>query len=118
MSYTYKVANKLAAMAQMVERVLGKDEVTGSIPVSSSMKKHLQKASAFSFICVCTECSGKIGSFTPIKRSAYTFNSFLQLKSIPNAPRGALIKIPSTATERTILPQESPKLSGTEPMAA
>ena len=24
-------------MAQMVERVLGKDEVTGSIPVSSSM---------------------------------------------------------------------------------
>ena len=25
-----------AAMAQMVERVLGKDEVTGSIPVSSS----------------------------------------------------------------------------------
>ncbi len=36
MSYTYKVANKFAAMAQMVERVLGKDEVTGSIPVSSS----------------------------------------------------------------------------------
>ena len=26
-------------MAQMVERVLGKDEVTGSIPVSSSRKK-------------------------------------------------------------------------------
>ena len=26
-------------MAQMVERVLGKDEVTGSIPVSSSIKK-------------------------------------------------------------------------------
>ena len=25
-----------AAMAQLVERVLGKDEVTGSIPVSSS----------------------------------------------------------------------------------
>ena len=28
-----------AAMAQLVERVLGKDEVTGSIPVSSSKKK-------------------------------------------------------------------------------
>lgn len=27
-----------AAMAQLVERVLGKDEVTGSIPVSSSKK--------------------------------------------------------------------------------
>ena len=27
-----------AAMAQMVERILGKDEVTGSIPVSSSKK--------------------------------------------------------------------------------
>ena len=27
---------KSAAMAQSVERVLGKDEVTGSIPVSSS----------------------------------------------------------------------------------
>ena len=26
-------------MAQMVERVLGKDEVTGSIPVSSSKQK-------------------------------------------------------------------------------
>lgn len=41
LSYTYKVANTNAAMAQMVERVLGKDEVTGSIPVSSSTKKHL-----------------------------------------------------------------------------
>ena len=28
-----------AAMAQSVERVLGKDEVTGSNPVSSSIKK-------------------------------------------------------------------------------
>ena len=27
-----------AAMAQSVERILGKDEVTGSIPVSSSKK--------------------------------------------------------------------------------
>ncbi len=28
-----------AAMAQSVERILGKDEVTGSIPVSSSKTK-------------------------------------------------------------------------------
>ena len=28
-----------AAMAQLVERVLGKDEVTGSNPVSSSIKE-------------------------------------------------------------------------------
>ena len=37
LSYNNKVANIYAAMAQMVERVLGKDEVTGSIPVSSSI---------------------------------------------------------------------------------
>ena len=36
LSYNNKVANIYAAMAQMVERVLGKDEVTGSNPVSSS----------------------------------------------------------------------------------
>ena len=36
LSYNNKVANIYAAMAQMVERVLGKDEVTGSNPVISS----------------------------------------------------------------------------------
>ena len=35
-------------MAQSVERILGKDEVTGSIPVSSS-KSRMQKRSGFSF---------------------------------------------------------------------
>jgi hypothetical protein len=30
------VARKFAVVAQMVERVLGKDEVTGSIPVNGS----------------------------------------------------------------------------------
>ncbi len=35
-----------AAMAQSVERILGKDEVTGSIPVSSS-KIRTQKRSDF-----------------------------------------------------------------------
>ena len=34
----YAVCNNFAAMAQSVERVLGKDEVTGSNPVSSSKK--------------------------------------------------------------------------------
>ncbi len=34
-------------MAQSVERVLGKDEVGGSNPPSSSIKKHLHRASAF-----------------------------------------------------------------------
>ena len=34
-------------MAQLVERVLGKDEVTGSIPVSSSMKKAIAKSNCF-----------------------------------------------------------------------
>ncbi len=33
------VNNAVAAMAQLVERILGKDEVTGSTPVSSSKKK-------------------------------------------------------------------------------
>ena len=47
LSYTYKVANTNAAMAQMVERVLGKDEVTGSIPVSSSMRKAIAKSNCF-----------------------------------------------------------------------
>ena len=36
-------------MAQMVERVLGKDEVTGSIPVSSSKNKRHFVRSAFCF---------------------------------------------------------------------
>ena len=38
---------KRADMAQLVERVLGKDEVTGSIPVSSSMKKAIAKSNCF-----------------------------------------------------------------------
>ena len=36
-------------MAQMVEHILGKDEVTGSIPVISSTKN---KAVALFFLCV------------------------------------------------------------------
>ena len=33
-------------MAQQVEHILGKDEVTGSNPVISSSKKHLRKANS------------------------------------------------------------------------
>ena len=40
-----------AAMAQLVERVLGKDEVTGSSPVSSSKKKEVNRL-GFTFFCV------------------------------------------------------------------
>ncbi len=46
LSYNNKVANIYAAMAQMVERVLGKDEVTGSIPVSSSRPVRLKSTKA------------------------------------------------------------------------
>ena len=37
-------------MAQQVEHFLGKEEVTGSNPVSSSIKKNLDKSSKFFFI--------------------------------------------------------------------
>ena len=37
-------------MAQLVERVLGKDEVTGSNPVSSSMKESTSLLVPFLFI--------------------------------------------------------------------
>ena len=39
-----------AAMAQSVERILGKDEVTGSIPVSSSKKFRTRKCAEFLLI--------------------------------------------------------------------
>ena len=38
-------------MAQSVERILGKDEVTGSIPVSSSKKSPAQMRGAFFMSC-------------------------------------------------------------------
>ncbi len=40
-----KIVSRNAAMAQLVERVLGKDEVTGSIPVSSSKKDRANRES-------------------------------------------------------------------------
>ena len=42
--------NKNAAMAQMVEHILGKDEVTGSIPVSSSKPRSNERV--FVLYCV------------------------------------------------------------------
>ena len=40
------------------------------------------------------------------------------MKSIPNAPNGAVMIIAITATERTIFPHGSPAANGTEPIAA
>ena len=39
--YNITVANKYAAIAQSVECILGKDEVTGSNPVSSSKNRRI-----------------------------------------------------------------------------
>ena len=49
-------------MAQSVERILGKDEVTGSIPVSSSKKSpaHLRRAFFISFYISCTVAGLKL----------------------------------------------------------
>ncbi len=41
-----------AAMAQSVERILGKDEVTGSIPVSSSKTKSVHKRERILFCII------------------------------------------------------------------
>ena len=40
------------------------------------------------------------------------------MASIPSAPSGAVIRMASTATDRTILPQDNPIDNGTEPIAA
>ena len=42
----------LAAMAQSVERILGKDEVAGSIPASSSKKKRFLLGSVSFCVCI------------------------------------------------------------------
>ena len=43
-------------MAQSVERILGKDEVTGSIPVSSSKKSPAQMRRAFFILLHILHC--------------------------------------------------------------
>lgn len=40
------------------------------------------------------------------------------LRSMPKAPKGAVIRMASTATERTVLPQDRPIVRGTPPIAA
>ena len=42
-------SEKYADIAQSVERILGKDEVTGSNPVISSMKKDIPSGCPFSY---------------------------------------------------------------------
>ena len=46
----HKKHRLFAAMAQLVERVLGKDEVTGSIPVSSSKNPDCLRSRDFYFL--------------------------------------------------------------------
>jgi hypothetical protein len=41
-SLSTKVRSRRAVVAQMVERVLGKDEVTGSIPVNGSISSRFR----------------------------------------------------------------------------
>ena len=53
---------RFAAMAQSVEHIIGNDEVTSSILVSSS-KKHLHVASAFFAFNICRKQSGKFMRF-------------------------------------------------------
>ena len=47
-----KIISLNAAMAQLVERVLGKDEVTGSIPVSSSKLDRVESNSVFFIVSI------------------------------------------------------------------
>lgn len=55
---------------------------------------------------------------SPFLYSSALLSSFGALVSIKNAPSGAVMTMPSTATDSTMLPQGSPAASGTEPMAA
>ena len=52
-----------AAMAQQVEHVLGKDEVTGSNPVSSSRQK--RNGSLLPFLFCLQPCEYRIGDRSP-----------------------------------------------------
>ena len=52
---------------------------------------------------------------TPV---SYTHLDVYKRQSIPRAPSGAVRRMERTATERTMLPQGSPRARGTEPMAA
>ena len=62
LAYNIK-ADKFAAMAQMVEHILGKDEVTGSIPVSSSKNPVLVRGRDFTFLLFSKDThSGFLGS--------------------------------------------------------
>ena len=49
--YNNQALNLRAAMAQAVEHFLGKEEVTGSNPVSSSRTARLKRALPFLFFC-------------------------------------------------------------------
>ena len=56
----------LAAIAQSVERILGKDEVSSSNLLSSSMVKALQTVRLKGFFAACKTCRCAVGPFCVI----------------------------------------------------
>ena len=91
----------------------------GVFPLSRSLRhpcfsvKYRPVSPCLSSICQCSLCFLVKKAVQP----SY-FSSFRYAASMPSAPRGAVIKIASTATDSTILPHGSPIASGTEPIAA
>ena len=72
-------------MAQMVEHILGKDEVTGSIPVSSSSnKKDYAFVVLFSFFSIKNKSLEKIYYCTKPSNKVKKCNPFLFFQIIKN----------------------------------
>lgn len=71
------------------------------------------------FATCCRTAGSKGGRSTHrLQALASLFSKRLYVKSIPNAPSGAVNKMARTATDSTMGPQGSPIARGTEPMAA
>ena len=65
-----------AGMAQLVEHILGKDEVTGSIPVPSLIKKEEQKMREI-VILACQKCKQR--NYT-VRKNKKTMTEKIELK--------------------------------------
>lgn len=71
------------------------------------------------FATCCRTAGSRGGRSTHrLQALASLFSKRLYVKSIPNAPSGAVNKMARTATDSTMGPQGSPIARGTEPMAA
>lgn len=71
------------------------------------------------FATCCRTAGSKGGRSTHrLQALASLFSKRLYVKSIPNAPSGAVNKMARTATDSTMGPQGSPIARGAEPMAA